>query len=223
MARRGFTLIELLVVIAVIAILAGILFPVFARAKFGALKTSDLSNLKQIGLAAGLYMADSDDLFPNAVDAADRWATYIWSSEPEFMAQIPFMPLMNEALQPYAKSEKIFHSPVDRGTEVLDSHPEIDFPSTPTMWGVYGLSYFFRTELTFERVSQSSLQAPAETNFMWTAGGHWLGEGGPMRSTDGFDAMQGKLFRYRYNVLFADFHAKNESYSGLQEAWRQRL
>ncbi|HEY0868167.1 MAG TPA: prepilin-type N-terminal cleavage/methylation domain-containing protein, partial [Fimbriimonas sp.] len=60
-SRKGFTLIELLVVIAIIAILAAILFPVFAQAKVAAKKTSDLSNLKQIGLSAHLYMSDSDD------------------------------------------------------------------------------------------------------------------------------------------------------------------
>ncbi|MFN3963478.1 MAG: prepilin-type N-terminal cleavage/methylation domain-containing protein, partial [Fimbriimonadaceae bacterium] len=61
MYRRGFTLIELLVVIAIIAILAAILFPVFARAKEAAKKTSDLSNIKQIGLALQIYAADWDD------------------------------------------------------------------------------------------------------------------------------------------------------------------
>ncbi|HEU4752804.1 MAG TPA: prepilin-type N-terminal cleavage/methylation domain-containing protein, partial [Armatimonadota bacterium] len=58
---RGFTLIELLVVIAIIAILAAILFPVFAQAKVAAKKTADLSNLKQIGTSVFLYAGDNDD------------------------------------------------------------------------------------------------------------------------------------------------------------------
>jgi prepilin-type N-terminal cleavage/methylation domain-containing protein len=61
--RRGFTLIELLVVIAIIAILAAILFPVFAQAKNAAKKTADLSNLKQLGTAEQLYLADYDDMY----------------------------------------------------------------------------------------------------------------------------------------------------------------
>ena len=61
---RAFTLIELLVVIAIIAILAAILFPVFAQAKEAAKKTQCLSNLKQIGLGATMYATDSDDLLP---------------------------------------------------------------------------------------------------------------------------------------------------------------
>ena len=63
-SKRAFTLIELLVVIAIIAILAAILFPVFAQAKAAAKKTADLSNVKQISLGAIMYSGDADDYFP---------------------------------------------------------------------------------------------------------------------------------------------------------------
>lgn len=62
--RRAFTLIELLVVIAIIAILAAILFPVFAQAKLAAKKTTTLSNIKQVGTATLIYAGDYDDVYP---------------------------------------------------------------------------------------------------------------------------------------------------------------
>ena len=63
-SKQGFTLIELLVVIAIIAILAAILFPVFARAREKARQTSCLSNARQIGLAVRMYIGDYDERFP---------------------------------------------------------------------------------------------------------------------------------------------------------------
>jgi prepilin-type N-terminal cleavage/methylation domain-containing protein/prepilin-type processing-associated H-X9-DG protein len=77
---RGFTLIELLVVIAIIAILAAILFPVFAQARAAARKAACVSNLKQIGLAFSLYAQDYDDmLVPHWVNAAGipDWKTLL--------------------------------------------------------------------------------------------------------------------------------------------------
>lgn len=70
--KKAFTLIELLVVIAIIAILAAILFPVFAQAKYAAKRTASLSNLKQIGTSTAIYLSDSDDvLYPHRVNCND--------------------------------------------------------------------------------------------------------------------------------------------------------
>jgi len=89
--KKAFTLIELLVVIAIIAILAAILFPVFAQAKAAAKQTQNLSNMKQIGTAAQIYIADYDDTYPAdplidhcpsdptlSVGDIDRWGNYYW-------------------------------------------------------------------------------------------------------------------------------------------------
>src|SRR5439155_22212011 len=78
--RTGFTLIELLVVIAVIAILAAILFPVFAQARAKAWQATCTSNLKQLGGAVLMYVQDWDETFPGAwmyegptVKDVDQW------------------------------------------------------------------------------------------------------------------------------------------------------
>jgi prepilin-type N-terminal cleavage/methylation domain-containing protein/prepilin-type processing-associated H-X9-DG protein len=78
--RRGFTLIELLVVIAIIAILAAILFPVFAKAREKARQTSCLSNLKQLGLAITQYTQDYDENLPNStLNGVGSWRYMIYS------------------------------------------------------------------------------------------------------------------------------------------------
>jgi prepilin-type N-terminal cleavage/methylation domain-containing protein/prepilin-type processing-associated H-X9-DG protein len=80
---RGFTLIELLVVIAIIAILAAILFPVFAQAREAARKATCTSNLKQVGLAMGMYTQDYDETFPfGASNAATPTVTWYDLVEP---------------------------------------------------------------------------------------------------------------------------------------------
>ncbi len=81
--NSGFTLIELLVVIAIIAILAAILFPVFARAKAKAQQTVCLNNIKQLTLAALMYASDADDTAPSCLDSwyvnSNRtWTMLLW-------------------------------------------------------------------------------------------------------------------------------------------------
>jgi len=103
MNRRAFTLIELLVVIAIIAILAAILFPVFAQAKMAAKKTSALSNSKQLGLSVMMYMNDVDDKFP--VGSGECW----------------YYPLDNGGAwdtQPYVKNLPVLRDPSDPLTQV---------------------------------------------------------------------------------------------------------
>jgi prepilin-type N-terminal cleavage/methylation domain-containing protein/prepilin-type processing-associated H-X9-DG protein len=71
-ATRGFTLIELLTVVAIIAILAGILFPVFSQAREKGRATSCLSNARQIAMAFSMYSQDWDEIYPPAVDVASN-------------------------------------------------------------------------------------------------------------------------------------------------------
>lgn len=110
--RRAFTLIELLVVIAIIAILAAILFPVFAQAKASAKNTQDLSNMKQLGLVSAMYSADYDDLYV-ACGASDPWNS--GSMTPMNTPVPPGGNIWNGwglKLSVYAKNKEIFRSPM---------------------------------------------------------------------------------------------------------------
>src|SRR5438874_836054 len=104
--RNGFTLIELLVVIAIIAILAAILFPVFAQAREKARQASCTSNLKQLGSAMLMYAQDYDETFPHVpsvtarVDTTVDWGTNTWVYNDVYVL-----------LQAYVKNFKVFYCP----------------------------------------------------------------------------------------------------------------
>ncbi|MBM3500707.1 MAG: DUF1559 domain-containing protein [Armatimonadetes bacterium] len=100
--RRGFTLIELLVVIAIIAILAAILFPVFARAREKARQASCISNLKQIALAGLMYSQDYDERYPNAYLYHGTWG------DPNVLRFWPYQ------LEPYTKNWQFILCPSHR-------------------------------------------------------------------------------------------------------------
>jgi prepilin-type N-terminal cleavage/methylation domain-containing protein/prepilin-type processing-associated H-X9-DG protein len=104
---KGFTLIELLVVIAIIAILAAILFPVFARARENARRASCMSNLKQIGLGVMQYTQDYDEKMPSRVNFGTQ--TQNW----------------REVIQPYVKSTQLFACPSNTGN-TLTTYPRYD-------------------------------------------------------------------------------------------------
>src|SRR5262245_52299598 len=80
--RRGFTLIELLVVIAIIAILAAILFPVFAQAREKARQSQCISNLRQVGMALTMYAGDYDETLPWSTSSQQSGWTWYQSVDP---------------------------------------------------------------------------------------------------------------------------------------------
>ena len=137
MKKKGFTLIELLVVIAIIAILAAILFPVFAKAREKARAISCLSNMKQIGLGMLMYSQDYDERFPSGIlpKAGD-----------------PGFPGMGWAGQtnPYLKSAQLFKCPNDSNSS-----------STVNGVTVYPVSYAISYRPLF--YATPSLQTPAST------------------------------------------------------------
>lgn len=154
--KKQFTLIELLVVIAIIAILAAILFPVFAQARAKARQTVAASNLKQISIAVQMYLQDYDEIFPMTMetvshgrpDTVSYWATQNYQ----------------EALNPYIK--------MGRGTEKKESvwfDPGDPDRQQPAMWG----SFTDNGLITGVPRALASITAPAATVYATLRADHW--------------------------------------------------
>ncbi|MFQ6131509.1 MAG: prepilin-type N-terminal cleavage/methylation domain-containing protein [Armatimonadota bacterium] len=106
----GFTLIELLVVIAIIAVLAAILFPVFAQAREKARQASCLSNLKQLGMAMAMYADDHDEIMPIAYYFSAGWSDeYAWDFHLDWTTSPPTATL--GLLGPYTRNGQINSCP----------------------------------------------------------------------------------------------------------------
>ena len=104
--KRAFTLIELLVVIAIIAILAAILFPVFAQARESARMISCLSNMRQLGLGLRMYSQDSDETYPNIYQG--------WGAGADYQEGWQW----RNAIQPYTKNKGIMKCPSNPTSDV---------------------------------------------------------------------------------------------------------
>lgn len=126
-ASSGFTLIELLVVIAIIAILAAILFPVFARAREAARKTQCSSNLKQLATGVRMYMQDYDETFPRkgntGYDPCDEsWQGHdLWRNANQVV--------MGDVLDPYVKSQQLWACPSDSGVKTSPRQANVRWSS----------------------------------------------------------------------------------------------
>ncbi len=222
--KRGFTLIELLVVIAIIAILAAILFPVFARAREQARRASCTSNVKQLGLAWMMYVQDYDETFPpnNSTNVTANNPSPEWV--PQAAGRFPCKPCRPKnkvtglpydprtfAL-PYIKNNDLFKCPSDHSVDksLLPAEPT----TTAHLYdeinvGGNGTSYCLNTVMT--RVGAlAAIPKPAET-YMGAEIYSW-------HSTDAaisFFNTSGGPIRVAY---FVDSHAKvvGEKFIALQ-------
>jgi len=126
--RDGFTLIELLVVIAIIAILAAILFPVFARAREKARETSCSSQLRQLGLGLHMYAQDYDEEFP--------FDSYIGNPHP----------MLCSGVWPYVRNRNLFYCPSARALEAGAQSTQYQGPPDSVIgsdanWAAYRITY----------------------------------------------------------------------------------
>jgi prepilin-type N-terminal cleavage/methylation domain-containing protein/prepilin-type processing-associated H-X9-DG protein len=204
MNRRstGFTLIELLVVIAIIAILAAILFPVFAQARAKARQTACLSNTKQIGMAMQMYASDWDERMVYARSFGRMWSVEkSWGngSQGERKDDVE----MPDLLQPYAKNQGIFFCPgVDRQMVWnLWSHfrNKVTFEQNGTTYFYNWLAHMnncprgTREHVRPFRMSMAEIYAPTEAMLIWDM---------PFYSRKDVPHSEGT------NAVFADGHAK---------------
>ena len=201
----GFTLIELLVVIAIIAILAAILFPVFAQAREAARKTSCLSNNKQIGTAALMYVQDYDETFP----VEQWWGNNRFDGWPVLRSGIVGATAINykDALLPYTKNEQIWICPTNLPNGSLDTAP-------PNM------GYHMNGNvITTSGLSIAEIQASANLMIMRESGRGFVYNRAYLRPVPGYcdDVIAyevsnpGRNYMPHmkgYNLAFADGHAK---------------
>jgi len=207
-SKRGFTLIELLVVIAIIAILAAILFPVFARARENARRASCMSNLKQIGLGMMMYVQDYDEQYPVGIvgdqDVHDphflSGSTYctnmpcgIFSVSDGHNSSGYYVSWM-DLLQPYTKSTQIFVCPSQ----------QISY------YGGYGYNSYINNLKTLNPpVKMASLNNPSTTAMLMDCNRPYCVYGSPAQAVfvpqtrpDCAPHLDG------YNMAFADGHVK---------------
>ena len=185
--RRGFTLIELLVVIAIIAILAAILFPVFAKAREKARQASCLSNLKQIGLAWMQYAQDYDEKV-----AVCRVSTTSTTGS-SFYQDFPYL------LMPYIKNNQVFDCPSSSFTKYNGGQNYN--PNASYMQNVRLGNEPKGFQNVFAPVSLGQIESPATCPLQWDGAngnceGWWVTNYLAIRHNDGL------------NTSFTDGHAK---------------
>jgi len=161
--RWGFTLIELLVVIAIIAILAAILFPVFAQARDKARSASCISNLKQMGLAWTMYAQDYDERYPTSAPPGDVHICPTMKDRGSYGGWI------GNLLIPYSKNTNIFECPSNPKLSSVNQGCEKD-----PKWGVvYGYTSYGYNYVSLWDKGMSSVNRPTELIAIYDAISSW--------------------------------------------------
>jgi prepilin-type N-terminal cleavage/methylation domain-containing protein/prepilin-type processing-associated H-X9-DG protein len=216
MRRKGFTLIELLVVIAIIAILAAILFPVFARARDAARKTACISNVKQLTMGALMYSQDNDEM-----TVTNRW-------EPHNPYGVNYYPTWIDLIYPYLKSDGVANCPNMNNPLNPDFPGHLDvscftysqyknWPPSSHYCLPYGMPESFGRDpaLTsgyLRRRSMAEITNPAERMLLAEAVKYAMKDPWVQWSTYGHVAPRHGDF---VNVGFADGHAKAVNFKAL--------
>lgn len=199
-SRLGFTLIELLVVIAIIAILAAILFPVFAQAREKARTVSCLSNMKQLGTAEAMYLQDYDEKYV-------IWRYYVTATDKKTWVEL---------LQPYCKNKQIWICPSDELAKPLQGNQAVEGSSQNSYWlnaYITHWSGLYPGDARFDSVTLPMIQYPASTIVVTDGpandGQHtWPGPPSEWCGTQAFCVRAETRHTGGMNMVFADSHAK---------------
>ncbi len=218
----GFTLIELLVVIAIIAILAAILFPVFARARESARRANCLSNLKQLCIGFQMYAQDYDETYPSGLvlavpgPAANGSYAAMYAKTPAnavvYSGNInsangtwflfydrakQFRPSVAEQLQPYVKNNQIFLDPNDPNGTLFHNNWDTNYTRLSYMWnGGLGMGNS-NCAASNQPLSLAAVSSPA---YLQLVQDNWA----DMHT-------KGEIPR-RWQICFADGHAKMSTF-----------
>jgi prepilin-type N-terminal cleavage/methylation domain-containing protein/prepilin-type processing-associated H-X9-DG protein len=208
--HRGFTLIELLVVIAIIAILASILFPVFARARENARRASCLSNLKQIGLGVMMYTQDYDETYPPYGCTIGATPPNGWVGSWEQTNQRWDWP---NIIYPYVKSNQLYICPSRDSTSITGSYGAntavMGFATAKSLSAVQSASTtYLIMDWNSPRIVPSYIPNVSVTGYGWLPDSGNLGVTGVYTSSPpSYDWTNGRHFD-GINITFADGHVK---------------
>ena len=215
--RNGFTLIELLVVIAIIAILAAILFPVFAQAREKARQASCQSNLKQIGLALKMYVQDYDETWPNGSIYG-----FSYGQTGDIGQNFTYPGWVSNVLIPYTKNQQIYRCPSLQGSGFYDPFNG----GTATTNGPNQTSYAYNyqsfkgvTEAQIPEVSGAIVMADSASTPWWDCTYENLGCGWRIRDWAAHVAKNYQRTEYhgqKNNYLFEDSHVKTASWDSFK-------
>ncbi len=210
--RAGFTLIELLVVIAIIAILAAILFPVFAKAREKARQTACLSNEKQIGLGILQYVQDNDEFFPisnGENPAGGNWAQQVY----------PYIKSLNVFKCPDSSDGGAFTGQISAGACVGpcmgNNNVNLNPPSIPISYGMSNYlgapGLYGNAPHSIASVNEPAIKIAIMERIGAQAGSNQDGIGWKDWDGTGKFSFQGEArasHTGRFNVMYCDGHAK---------------
>jgi prepilin-type N-terminal cleavage/methylation domain-containing protein/prepilin-type processing-associated H-X9-DG protein len=221
--KSGFTLIELLVVIAIIAILAAILFPVFAQAREKALQTTCLSNLKQLGTAFSLYLQDYDETLPH-----NRFRILKQAGPYDICDPRAEVLTWKGAIQSYVKSYDFWRCPSNPSRDAATEDVDKNLKQSYAVNGVIFHGYPPPIDKIPPRTLASFAEPPSTMLLLESTSpcpdlGDWVGSApgssgkGDFCGADG-KGLEGARFQRHANVLnwgFVDGHAKAMRYRDL--------